>query len=167
MMLRNVLDIFLPLIGIGVMVYYDLCDTRCTALRGSLWGLDLKYIGIAFMALWFMMAIPYVSRKFPRLIRHLKTVMISGAMGGEVILLRFQIVTAAFCPFCVIFALCIACLFIIHVRYMNRYLACAGFLAGIVFFSISFHGSVLPLYTNLRAIGASYNSYALLSLVMR
>ena len=40
----------LALIGIGLMMYYDYCDTTCSYLKGDIWGIDLKWLGSAYMA---------------------------------------------------------------------------------------------------------------------
>ncbi len=47
---RNIFSIVLALIGIGIMAYYDYCDTTCSYLKGDIFGIDLKWVGIAFMA---------------------------------------------------------------------------------------------------------------------
>ena len=47
---RNIITIALSLIGIVLMAYYDYCDTECSYLRGDLLGIDLKWVGIAYMA---------------------------------------------------------------------------------------------------------------------
>jgi len=43
------LNILLPLIGIGLMLMYDYCDTSCTYLKGSFLGIDLKWVGVLYM----------------------------------------------------------------------------------------------------------------------
>jgi len=40
----------LALTGIGTMAFYTLCDTECAYLQGDILGIDLKLIGILFMA---------------------------------------------------------------------------------------------------------------------
>ena len=46
----KIINIVFPIAGIGLMVFYEVCDTSCSALRGTFMGLDLKVIGILFMA---------------------------------------------------------------------------------------------------------------------
>lgn len=141
----KVLNIVLPVIGMGLMIYYELCDTICAYISGSFLGIDLKIIGILFMAVLLILTIPAVS-SYKTPVDHLRTMMLAGAMGGEVILFRFQVVHETFCPFCLAFGLCLLILFAINFRRMNRYLAGACFLAGIGAFALFFKGSVLPLY---------------------
>ncbi len=46
---RNLITIVLSLIGIGIMAYYDYCDTACSYLKGDIFGIDLKWVGMAYM----------------------------------------------------------------------------------------------------------------------
>jgi hypothetical protein len=141
----KILNIVLPVVGMGLMLYYELCDTICAFISGSFMGIDLKIIGILFMAVLLILTIPAVaSYKTP--VGHLRTMMLAGAMGGEVILFRFQVVHETFCPFCLAFGLCLLILFAIHFRVMNKYLAGVCFLAGIGAFALFFKGSVLTLW---------------------
>ncbi len=141
----KILNVILPVVGMGVMIFYEICDTICAYITGSFLGIDLKIIGILFMAVLLILTIPAVaSHKTP--VSHLRTMMLAGAMGGEVILFRFQVVHETFCPFCLAFGLCLLILFAANFRVMNKYLAGACFLAGIGAFALFFQGSVLPLY---------------------
>lgn len=142
----KITNILLPIIGIGLMVFYEVCDTTCSSLRGTFLWIDLKYIGILFMTVLLILTVPFLSRAAP-LVHHLRTVMLSGALGGEVLLVRFQIINDTFCPFCLAFVLCLLVLFIANAGRMNRYLAGASFLAGIGAFALFFQGSILPLYS--------------------
>lgn len=138
-------NIVLPIIGGGLMVFYDICDTSCSSLMGTFLGVDLKVIGILFMAALLVLALLPPSRwAIP--IGHFRTMMLAGALGGEVLLIRFQIVNDTYCPFCLAFGTCIVVLFIANFTKMNRYLAWGAFLAGIAAFAIFFEGSVMPLY---------------------
>ncbi|MGV8079986.1 MAG: thioredoxin domain-containing protein [Syntrophales bacterium] len=93
---RSALTILLALAGISVMVYYNICDTDCSYLKGDLLGIDLKYVGIGFMATLIVL----VLARQPWLIR----LLLAGALGGEVHLLAFQVREEVFCPFCLTFA---------------------------------------------------------------
>lgn len=143
----RLIDFAIPLVGIGIMVYYDLCAAACAYLKGTLFGIDLKYVGIGFMTFLFFISMPVFPADLIKITQHLKTVMLSGALGGEVWLVRFQVVNSVFCPFCLAFALCVLVLFIGHLRKLNYYLAVPSFLAGILTFVLFFQGAVLPLYS--------------------
>ena len=141
----KITNILFPLIGIGVMVFYDVCDTNCSSLQGAFLGLDLKWIGILFMTVLLVMALLPASR-WAVSVGHLRTLMLSGALGGEVMLVRFQVVHDTYCPFRLVFGASILVLFASNYGQMNRYLAWGAFLAGIVAFALFFEGSVVPLY---------------------
>ncbi len=89
---RNLLTVILAMGGIAVMVYYTLCDTDCRYLKGDLFGVDLKHVGIGFMAALIVLVIVRQSW----LIR----IMLASALGGEIHLVAFQAREEVFCPFC-------------------------------------------------------------------
>jgi uncharacterized membrane protein len=139
------LNIILPVAGMGLVLYYRICDTLCVYISGSFLGVDLKYTGILFMAALLILNIPALA-SFKTPVGHLRTMMLSSALGGEVILVRFQVVHEAFCPYCLAFGLCLLILLAVNFRDMNKYLAGASFLTGLAAFALFFKGSVLPLY---------------------
>jgi len=145
--IRKGANLALPVIAVGLLIFYELCDTACSSLRGTFLGIDLKIVGVLFMAV-FLGTLPF--GKMPSLagpMEHLRTMMLAGAVGGEVILVRFQVVNDTYCPLCLAFGLCVLALFAANVPRMNRYLAAAAFVAGAAVFALFFRGSVLPLYS--------------------
>lgn len=134
-----------PAIGIGLMIAYGVCDTSCSSLRGTFLGVDLKVTGILFMAILLVLTLPPAFR-YATPVDHLRTLMLCGALGGEVLLVRFQIVHDIYCPFCLAFGLCVVALFAANFTKMNKYLAIGAFVAGIAAFALFFEGSILPLY---------------------
>ena len=141
----KIINVAFPAIGIGLMVFYGVCDTSCSSLQGTFLGLDLKVIGILYMAALLALTLPPASR-WAASVRHLRTMLLSGALGGEILLVRFQIVHETYCPFCLAFGSCILFLFAANFTRMNKYLALGALLAGIAAFALFFEGSVLPLY---------------------
>ena len=141
----KIINIVFPIAGIGLMVFYEVCDTSCSALRGTFMGLDLKVIGIMFMAVLLALTLLPVSRSAASA-GYLQTLFLSGALGGEVLLVRFQIVNDTYCPFCLAFGSCILILFAVNFTRMNRYLTLGTFLAGIIAFALFFEGSIIPFY---------------------
>lgn len=142
---RNAVDILLPVIGLGLVIFYQICDTACSALQGKLLGVDLKVVGILFM--FSLLAIVALQRtRLSSPAGHLRTLMLAGALGGEVLLVRFQIVHETYCPFCLAFGLCIVLMFAANFTRMNKYAMLVAFLAGVGVFAVGFTGSVLPLY---------------------
>lgn len=142
----KIINVSFPAIGVGLMIFYGVCETSCSSLQGTFLGLDLKVIGILYMAVLLMLTLPLASR-WASSVRHLRTLLLSGALGGEILLVRFQVVHDTYCPFCLAFGSCILVLFAANFTKMNKYLALGAFLAGIVAFALFFHGSVLPLYS--------------------
>lgn len=138
-------NVVVPIVGIGLMVLYEYCDTSCTYLKGTFLGIDLKIVGIVFMAVSLVLNMPYVER-FNMAVNHLRTVLFASALGGEVLLVRFQVVNDTYCPFCMAFGACVLLLFGANFMKMDKYLALGAFAAGIASFAFLFEGSVLPLY---------------------
>ncbi len=141
----KIINAVFPVIGIGSMIAYGVCDTSCSSLRGTFLGVDLKVIGILFMAILLALTPRYASG-YATSADHLRTMMLAGALGGEVLLIRFQIVHNIYCPFCLAYGLCVAVLVAANSTKMNKYPALGAFLAGVAAFTLFFKGSVLPLY---------------------
>ena len=141
----KIINILFPIIGIGLMVFYEVCDTSCSSLQGAFLGLDLKVIGILFMAALLAMSLLRTS-PWAANVNHLRTMLLSGALGAEVLLVRFQVVHDTYCPFCLAFGSCILVLLTANFTKMNKYLAGGSYLVGIAAFGLFFEGSVLPLY---------------------
>ena len=141
----KIINIAFPAIGVGLMIFYEVCDTSCSSLQGTLLGVDLKVIGILYMAALLALTLPPASR-WAASVSHLRTMLLSGALGGEILLVRFQVVHDTYCPFCLAFGSCILILFAANFMKMNKYLTLGAFLAGIAAFALLFEGSVLPLY---------------------
>ncbi len=143
--IKKGMNIAIPVIAIGLLIFYEVCDTSCSSLRGTFLGIDLKIIGILFLAALLTM-VPLAKTRFSAPVDHLRTMMLAGAVGGEVILVHFQIANDTYCPFCLAFGLCVLALFGVHFPRMDKYLAAAAFIAGIGAFWLFFKGSLLPLY---------------------
>ena len=45
----SLINVLFPLAGIGLMVFYEACDTSCAYLQGTFAGVDLKVFGVVFM----------------------------------------------------------------------------------------------------------------------
>ncbi|MCX5831540.1 MAG: hypothetical protein NT140_06600 [Deltaproteobacteria bacterium] len=141
----KIINAVFPIIGIGLMIFYEVCDTSCSSLQGTFFSVDMNVIGILYMAVLLALTLPPASR-YATSVNHLRTMLLSGALGGEILLVRFQIVHDTYCPFCLAFGVCIVALFIANFIKMNKYLALGAFLAGLAAFALFFKGSVLPLY---------------------
>ncbi|MDD5475081.1 MAG: hypothetical protein PHU03_01045 [Syntrophales bacterium] len=143
--IRKRLNISLPILGIALGIFYDICDTACSYLHGTLFGVDLVLVGIFLMGALLVLNVPFLSRK-RFFVDQSRTMLLSGALGGEVLLVRFQIVNDVYCPFCIVFGMLVLFLFMINFRPMNRILAVASFVAGLLLFRFFFEGSLIPLF---------------------
>jgi uncharacterized membrane protein len=141
----KIINLVFPAIGIGSMVFYEVCNTCCSSLQGWFMGLNLKVIGILFMAVLLTFALPPVSR-WNDSVQRLRIMLLAGALGGETLLIRFQVLHNTYCPFCLAFGSCILILFFANFTKTNRYPALGAFLAGVVAFALFFDGSIVPLY---------------------
>jgi thiol-disulfide isomerase/thioredoxin len=103
---RHILTILLALIGIGIMAYYDYCDTTCSYLKGDILGIDLKFVGIAYMAVIIVFA-AFKQMSFVR-------AMLAAGLGVEVHLYAFQVQNDVYCPFCLAFSIMLILSFIIN-----------------------------------------------------
>jgi thiol:disulfide interchange protein DsbA len=103
---RNIITIFLALIGIGIMAYYDYCDTACSYLQGDILGIDLKWIGIAYMGLILIFA-AFKQFDFVR-------ALLAAGLGVEIFLFSFQIRNNVLCPYCLAFAVTVIAAFIVN-----------------------------------------------------
>ncbi len=92
---RDYITIALALIGIVLMFFYSVCDTSCTYLKGDIFGIDLKYIGIGYMLAIIVLAL----FKQTALVR----ILLASGIGVEVYLVAFQFREDVFCPFCIAF----------------------------------------------------------------
>ena len=103
---RHVLTIFLALIGIGIMVCYDYCGTICSYLKGDIFGIDLKWFGIAYMTVIMVFA-AFRQTPFVR-------ALLAAGLGVEVHLYAFQVQNNVYCPFCLAFSVMLILSFIIN-----------------------------------------------------
>jgi thiol-disulfide isomerase/thioredoxin len=134
---RNLLTVILAMGGIAVMVYYNLCDTDCSYLKGDLFGVDLKHVGIGFMAALIVLVIVRQSW----LIR----IMLAGALGGEIHLVAFQAREEVFCPFCLTFAVILLVAYVVQYEFKGK--GEKGLLKSILYLPGE---TVVPFLNNLR-----------------
>lgn len=103
---RLLVTVILALAGIGLMAYYDSCDTACSYLKGDILGIDLKWVGIAFMSVILAFA-AFRQTPFVR-------ALLAAGLGVEVYLYAFQIQNDVYCPFCLAFSAMVIALFLIN-----------------------------------------------------
>lgn len=133
---KRIASIILLMLAIGVVVYYRICGTSCSFLKGNVFGIDLAYIGYAFCGLLIIVNLVGADR--------LNTVLLSSAMGTEAYLIGFQVKAGVYCPYCLLFAAILLLLFLIHFSVSRKLLTIIFFALGLLFFSLFFRGTTVP-----------------------
>jgi hypothetical protein len=172
---RNAMTMGLALAGIALMAFYAVCDTSCAYLRGDVWGIDLKWIGTAYM----LAIIGFAALKQASFVRAL----LAAGIGVEAYLIAFQFREDVFCPFCLAFAAMVLAAFMLNYdistrikgSWRDKLLYACGDVAlppavhikiptllfavmGYLFMSLAFSGSATPAYGQDKAAVPSWGS---------
>ena len=115
---KRIANIALPLIVLGDMVLYNYCSSSCSFLKGSVAGIDMKYIGL-------IIPLPLIALA---LLKQdlLYLAALSFGIGGEIKLISFQIGSNVFCPYCLTAAAIIVLLFLLNFRRSRTILAASS-----------------------------------------
>lgn len=132
------INVIISFIGMGIPILYGLCGESCAYLRGSIFSIDLKYMGIFYMGLLVLF----------NLLRRSSIVLflLSFGLGSEVYLIVFQISHFTSCYYCLSFGAVILILFLLNFDMSKKILMTASLILGFILFSIFFQGMVTPLY---------------------
>jgi hypothetical protein len=135
---RYAVNVVFALLAIGIEVFYSICSGSCSYLQGNLFGIDLQYIGIAFMALIILLS---VTKKDLFLI-----LALSAGVGIEAYLIGFQIWYNTYCLYCLAFGGVLTVIFFLNIRkgQIRQAIICA--VVGLILFAFFFKGSVTPVY---------------------
>ncbi len=144
--IRKIANLILPFFAAGAVYGNLLCDTGCTYLYGTLFGLDLHYLGFLVAGALAAFSLPLKNPGYQAFSRHARTNLLCMSVGGGTILLHFQVVNQLFCPFCLVYGALLFTLFLFNVNRTSRTALAASFVAGVLIFSLFFEGSTLPLY---------------------
>ena len=160
------------MIGIGLMIFYSICESSCSYLRGDIFTIDLKYIGISFMI---TIIILVICKQFD-LIR----IILAAGIGVEIFLIVFQFRANVFCPFCLAFGTIVVIMNIVNYvksqiknRWYQKLIYAVGevkipftdnnripllafVILGYLFMSFAFNGSAKPAYAEERVFAPSY-----------
>jgi uncharacterized membrane protein len=137
---RYTINIILLLVGVGVVVFYTLCGDACTYLQGGMFGIDLQYLGIAYVAVLILFNI--LKRDF------LILMFLSAGIGVEFFLVGYQIVHNTYCPYCLVFAAIIVIQFLFNMNVSKKLLILVFIALGFLSFFIFFKGSAFPVYSS-------------------
>jgi thiol:disulfide interchange protein DsbA len=135
---KHRINILLSLIGMGIPLLYNLCEGSCLYLTGSIFSVDLKYVGVLYMGLLLLFSLLKTSSIF--------LLLLSLGLGAEIHLVAFQIKHLTACYFCLSFGAVIVILFLLNFDAAKKILISSSVVAGFILFSSFFQGSVTPLY---------------------
>jgi thiol-disulfide isomerase/thioredoxin len=135
---RRLLTILLALTGIGITLAYIYCYGSCSSLKGAILGVDLKYLGIFYMAAILFFAL---MRK-PLLC----LLLFAFGAGGELFLVGYQIRSGIYCRYCLAFAATIFLGLVVNFERARKTLTALVAATGLFFFLLFFSGSSAPAY---------------------
>lgn len=124
--------------GIGIIVLYSLCGGSCLYLRGSIFSIDLKHLGIFYMGMLIV---------FNLLKRDLIFLsLLSSGLGAEIYLSGFQLKNSVYCYYCLALGATILILFLLNLNKSKKAFIGISLILGLILFLIFFQGIVTPLY---------------------
>jgi len=135
---RRFLTILLALTGIAITLAYALCLGACNYLKGDILGIDLKYLGVFYMAVIFVLA------WFRKSV--LCLLLLAFGAGGEVFLIGYQVHSGVYCPYCLAFGATIFLALAVNFERNRKIIAALAAAAGLLFFLLFFSGSTTPVY---------------------
>jgi hypothetical protein len=135
---KEKLNILLALAGIVLVFVYAYCGDSCSYLKGSIFGIDLKYMGVLFMGS--IIALSLFS------LREYRLLLLSAGVGAEVFLIGFQVQNDVFCPYCISFGIVLLLLFAMNLDWSKRRLVAVCAVLGLLLFAVFFDGSVTPAF---------------------
>ena len=109
---KEKLNILLALAGIALVFVYAYCGDSCSYLKGSIFGIDLKYMGVLFMGT--LVVLSFFG------LRDYRLLLLSAGVGAEVFLIGFQVQNDVFCPYCLSFGAVLLFLFAINLDWSKR-----------------------------------------------
>lgn len=130
----------LAALGIAVIVFYIFCGDSCLYLKGSIWGIDLKYLGPFFLLS--VMLLNFLKKDI------LCLTLLSIGLGGEIFLVGYQAANAVYCPFCLAFGAVLILMFAANFDKKKIPLIVLFAFLGLLFFFFSFSGSTRPSYAD-------------------
>ncbi len=140
---KHLINTILSLIAVVIIVFYSICGGSCSSLRGSILGIDLKYIGVVYMVI--LMFLNVLKRDLFLLI------LLSAGIGVETFLVGFQIRSNVFCSYCLTFGAIIVVLFLLNLDLTKKWFIVAAIVIGFIAVSLSFEGTAVPTYDTVRS----------------
>lgn len=135
---KYMINIILLLIGVGVVIFYTFCGDSCSYLQGGLLGIDLQYLGMAYVT---VLIVLNIIKKDALILA-----LLSMGIGVEFFLVGYQVAHSTFCPYCLVFAAIIGILFLLNLDLSKKMLILACIAVGFLGLFIFFKGSAFPVY---------------------
>jgi thiol:disulfide interchange protein DsbA len=136
---KRFLTVILALAGIIVILAYHFCFGSCSYLKGSVLGVDLKYLGILYMIAIVILALTRQTL--------LCLFALAFGSGGEIFLIGYQVRSGVYCPYCLVFAAVVILTLIVNFERSRRWFTALTAGAGLIFFLLFFSGSTTLTYT--------------------
>jgi hypothetical protein len=135
---RRAVNIVLPIVILGDMIFYQFCLSSCSYLQGDILGIDMKYVGL-FIPLP-LIAMALLKQDLFYLLA------LSFGLGGEIKLISFQIQQGIYCPYCLLAGAIIVLLFLANLDRSRKTITVSSVIIGFLFFQLFFHGAAAPSY---------------------
>lgn len=136
---RHIITIILALVAIGIEYFYTICKTTCSPMRGDIFGIQLEYIGVAYMLATIGFSL---LRKDTLLL-----VLLSCGVGIELYLVAFQIWHNTYCSYCLAFGAILMSQFFVNSDWKRKRLILGCMIMALFLFSLVFKAGVKPIYT--------------------
>ena len=135
---KRIITILLALAGIGITLAYITCSGSCRYLTEAMLGVDLKYLGIFYMAAVIVFALMPSSL--------ICLLLLAFGAGGEIFLIGYQVKSGVYCPYCLGFSATIFLALAVNFERAKKAFAVLAAAAGLIFFLLFFSGSATPVY---------------------
>lgn len=132
------INTIMAIVGMVIIYLYSVCGEGCAYLRGSIFSIDLKYLGTLYMGLLLLFNLLRRNSIFLSLL--------SSGLGVEIYLIGFQIKNEVVCYYCLAFGAVILIFFLLNFNMKKKILIGISLILGLILFSIFFKGNVTPLY---------------------
>ncbi|HEY3277041.1 MAG TPA: hypothetical protein VGJ94_10500 [Syntrophorhabdaceae bacterium] len=135
---KYLINIILAVAAAAIMVFYALCTTSCSYLKGAILGLDLKYAGIIAMAV--VVVLSLLKKDL------LLLPVLSMGIGAEAFLVSFQVKNEVYCPYCLAYGVILVLLFLLNIDFRRKWTMILFAIVGLLAFVLLFKGSAMPVY---------------------
>jgi protein-disulfide isomerase/uncharacterized membrane protein len=138
----------LPVLGILTIIIGQLCAAKCAYIQGDILGIDLNIFGILFYSLLLVSLLVYRNYYIGDWLIKAIAAVASVGVGAELILIKFQVENSVYCPKCLISGFFFLVLFFLVARHLKKWVIILLIVAGLLFTSFTFSGSVIPSYAD-------------------